>query len=176
MSKIGLFSLVIFSLLLVPFAADARSNSRGEDDSNRKFRAFGNSCEVVTNRIDKKIAHFDAKSTKYQTVYANTQTKLNELVDKYQTAGLNTANLQADLATLKTKTDKFLADRVLYRAELVALQSVDCEDPEAFRAQLVETRSMQSTLRSDIKDIKRFFKTDVKPELKSLRAEFNANA
>ncbi len=173
MSKLGLFALIAFSLLVGSAGVSAHD---GEDHSreNKRFRASATSCTVITTKLDKKIAHFDKRSAKHQTVYTNLQTKLNALVDKYETAGLNTENLVADLTTLQTKIDKFSADRVLYRAKLVELKALDCSDMTVFQTKLVEARALQGTLRSDARDIKKFFKSDVKAELNSLKSQFEA--
>lgn len=108
--------------------------------------------------------------------YTTIQTNLTELSAKLKDKGVATTELDAALATLKTKIDTFNTDLATYKQAVSDLTAIDCKaDPDGFKASLETARTALATVNKDGSDIRTFLTDTVKPLLKTVRAQLDPN-
>jgi peptidoglycan hydrolase CwlO-like protein len=142
---------------------------------NNKEKMNEERCKNVETRIATRINRYENNQQMFQTVYGNMQTRLERLLAKLKTAGADTSKLEIDLATLKTKIAKLKADQADFISTLKETQAFACGKSEGqFKAKFDEARKVPDVIKADRQDIKNFFQTTIKTDLKVIR-EFLAS-
>lgn len=132
-------------------------------------------CKNVETRIATRINRYENNQQMFQNVYGNMQTRLERLLAKLKTAGADTSKLETDLATLKTKIAKLKSDQADFISTLKETQDFACGKSEGeFKAKFDEARKVPDAIQADRQDIKNFFQTTIKADLKTIR-EFLAS-
>lgn len=113
--------------------------------------------------------------TSRNEVYRNLVNRLADLDAKLKAKKVDTTKLEAEIAILKTKIATFQADLAKYKQALVDLKSMDCvADPTAFKASLESARTLREQLLKDATDVKSYVTDTIKPTLKDIRAQLEA--
>lgn len=121
---------------------------------------------VVGNIKGKLQSTENARIKAYTTI----QNNLTQLSAKLKDKGVNTTELDADLAVLKTKIDTFNTDLATYKQTVSDLKDVDCKsDPEGFKATLESSRTALQTVNKDGVAIRSYITDTIKPLLKTIR-------
>lgn len=110
--------------------------------------------------------------TSRSKVHANLLNRLNKLVEKLKAKGVDTAELESEIAVLKTKIETFKTDLAVYKQDMADLKEMDCAaDPDAFKAALEAARKSRLKVHQDVKDIRSYVKETIKPTLQEIRAQ-----
>ncbi|HSX45086.1 MAG TPA: hypothetical protein VLF39_03205 [Candidatus Saccharimonadales bacterium] len=113
--------------------------------------------------------------TSRKEVYTNLVDRLNKLVDKLKTKGIDTTKLESEITVIKGKIDTFNNDLATYKQDVGDLKDLNCSsDPVGFKASLESTRTERQTLVNDGKAIKDYVKNTIKPTLKDIRGQIDA--
>lgn len=132
-------------------------------------------CKNIETRIATRINRYENNRQMFQNVYGNMQTRLERLLAKLKAAGADTTQLEKDLVTLKTKIDKLETDQATFISTLKETQDFACGKSEGeFKAKFNEARKIPDVIRADRQDIRNFFQTTIKADLKTIR-EFLAS-
>lgn len=106
-------------------------------------------------------------------------TKISEsvqkLVDKLKAAGKDTSEVEANLATAKTKADALTAAITAYKTTLGDLKDMDCAtDPTAFAATLATARTQRDAAAAAAKDLRTFLSTTLKASIGKLKSQLES--
>lgn len=127
-------------------------------------------CQAAQGKTSSVTGRFKGIETSRGQVHENLVNRLNNLVEKLKTKGIDTTALEADIATLQTKIETFNTDLTTYKQSVTDLKALDCKtDPEGFKAALTTARTNLEKVRTDAKDIHTYLKDTIKPLLKTLR-------
>lgn len=174
-------------------AADEKEKDDSGDDSMRdRWERYKKDYKVSLNFVDKlriknrckgaqngQISRvrgrFNGIQTSRSKVHANVLKQLENVATKLKAAGLDTTELEASIATLKTKIDTFNTDLAAYKQALSDLAEIDCTtEPEGFKASLEAARASLDKVKADAKDIRAYVKDTIKPQLVKLRTQIEA--
>ena len=109
-------------------------------------------------------------------VYNGIVDKLTDLSAKIQDRGLDTAELDVVITTLKEKVTTFNNDLVVYKQAVTDLIDMDCAaDPEAFKASIEIARTALGKVNQDAQDIRTYVKDSIKPALVNIRGQLSAS-
>ncbi|HAV11396.1 MAG TPA: hypothetical protein DCX32_02530 [Candidatus Moranbacteria bacterium] len=151
---------------------ETKKTERQELLAQKKTALEQKRCEAAQKRISTKAGQLENNRAMYQRVYGNMDSRLTRLVARLDEAGLETAQLKTELATLKTMTAKLYADYDAFIATFKTTETAACEQTkEGFKAQFEGVRAQVALIRADRAAIKDFFNTNIKPELQALKAQ-----
>ncbi len=187
MRKTTLYSLLaIFSLFLVVFSVSAKNengvNSQQIEqehgikatDSGQRQTPNPERCSKLTARIDERINKYNSGADHPRLL--KFQTRLGEIITKLKAKGYDTSKLEADLSTLKTKTDACRAAYGQFITKLGVTKNFVCGQSQGqFRAALQASKTQMESAQTACKDARSFMDTVTRPDLKALREKVKAD-
>jgi len=130
-------------------------------------------CDVMVERVDKRLAEFSRNYTAHEQVYATHVSRLETISGKLSTEGQDVVNLNTNIAVLKVKIDKFIINKEAVVVALEATKEFSCGNlDEEFLQSLQLVRDAQRILLEDARDIGSFIKTAIKSDLEKIRQEY----
>jgi predicted nucleic acid-binding Zn-ribbon protein len=127
---------------------------------------------LVTTNIDTRITRFENNFEGHKKFYEKMKEIVSNFISKAKEKGKDTAALEEDLATLQGKLDNFSSHKAAHIEDLKATQEYACgESDGAFKAALEKARDSFKVLREDVSDIRNFYQTKIRADIKALRAE-----
>jgi hypothetical protein len=134
-------------------------------------RIIESRCRSAQVVVDKLQSRLNKVVDNRREKYSNLTSRLNELMQKLQLAGVDTTELEAAIVEIELISTSALTTIETYYTNLSDLATMDCEsDPAGFKALIDEARSkrveivsLQGTLKSSINE-------KVKPILQSIRS------
>ena len=137
---------------------------------DRKENMGEQQCKNIENKIANRINRYENNRQMLRTVYTNMKARLTRLVERLKAAGADTTKLEADLAILTTKTEKRKTDYATFMTTLQDSQTFACGKSEGeFKGKIEEARKVPEIIKADREDIKNFFETVIKADLKAIR-------
>lgn len=165
----SLTALSFFALLI--FSVQAQTITKPPKRDPTKVAEH---CIRATSKIDAKINKYNASAD--HTRLLKIQTRLSTLVIKLKTGGYDTATLEADLATLKTKADTCKTAYGQFIAKLGETKNFACGQSQGqFKAALEVAKTQMKSAQTACKDARLFINTVLKPDLKALKEKVKAN-
>lgn len=132
-------------------------------------------CKTAQGVVKTLGTRVKGTETSRAAVHKNSVDRLTKLAEKLKSKGVDTAQLESQIATLQTKVDTFKTDMTNYKQAVSDLASVDCTtDPAAFKAALENARSLREKLSKDVADVRAYINETIKPTLKTIRAQLEA--
>ncbi len=127
-------------------------------------------CAALEENIDKRITNFDNTHKAHLRQYELMKEKIAKVILEKAAAGKDVTKLRADLATLNEKIEKFNTDRVAFIDALKKTHEFACGDSQgAFKDALTNAQAKHKVLLADSKDIRNFYQTTIRADLKALR-------
>lgn len=129
-------------------------------------------CEMIESRVSEKITRFNNNKDGHIVRYNKLKDNLTRIINKLSEKGLDVTELKADLQTLDTKIKKFSTDYQAYITKLGQTKGFACGNSEGnFKSKLEESRSALKLVLEDAKDIQKFYKDEIKPDIQKLREQ-----
>lgn len=143
--------------------------------SAQKLR-LQNKCKAAQGLVSSVRGRIKGLETSRGQVYGNILDRLTGLSEKLKNKGANTDELNADINTLQEKINTFNADLATYKQAVSDLADMDCKtDPDGFKASLEAARAALQKVKDDGLAIRGYLNDTIKPLLKTIRAELEAN-
>lgn len=135
-----------------------------------------NKCKAAQGLVSSVTGRVKGVETSRTQVHSNMTDRLADLSEKLKNKGADTTALDAAIAELKAKIETFNTDLAAYKLSVSDLAEMDCKtDPDGFKASLQASRTAQETVSKDAKAIRAYVNDTIKPLLKTIRAELEAN-
>lgn len=133
-------------------------------------------CETFKGKIDGKVDKFNSIHDDHIYNFNLLKYKLETLISKLDDAGYNTMELRSDRDILEGKIDELDNLHGLLIKYLSEGKNADCENnwdkPKPF---LVEVRSLINSVKDKSNEIKKFYKNEIRPDIKDLKDETPSN-
>jgi len=127
-------------------------------------------CDTLTTKIDTHISRANAAINKQAAIYDKHDARVDALINKAKTAGLDTSKAEADLATWEAKTAAIKTARDQVISDLNTIKSQQCADQkDQYKQGLASAKTSLTSIRAMQNDRKAYFKSTVKPDLQDLR-------
>lgn len=137
-------------------------------------RRIKQKCKASQGKVSSLSGRIKGIETSRTQVYGNTVDRLIKLSTKLKEKGLNTTQLESQIAELVIKINKFNTDLTAYKQVISDLTAVDCvNDPAAFQASLEAARTARETVANDGAAIRSYLLVTIKPTLTGLRAQLD---
>lgn len=170
---ISLFSL-LFILFLYPSVSSAQSPSENPKKAMRQERVE-NRCKAIANKIDAQINRFTISKEKKEAQYKRIEGRIRERLEKAKSKGVDTSKLESDIAMLDTKIEKLKTDFDALIAKLNNVKQINCiNQKQPFKSAVQLIREQLKIVRQDRQDILNFYKTTIKPDLKTMHDQLQA--
>lgn len=144
--------------------------------AGEKQRLLGK-CKASQGLISSVSGRVKGIETSRSKVYTNLVNRLTDLSTKLQNRGADTTELDASIDQLKTLIETFTTDLATYKQPLEDLVKGDCQaDLEGFKASLESARATQTKVGEDGKAIRSHLSDVIKPLLKTIREQLEAQA
>lgn len=151
---------------------ETKSVERQEKMEQKKDELAQKKCEVAQKRISNKSGQLENNRKMYQKVYGNMESRLARLVERLDNVGLDTSKLKADLAELKTMTQKLHSDYAAFISEFKGTETAACDKTkEEFKSQFEGVREQVKVIKNDRAAIRNFFNDTIRPELQLLKSQ-----
>lgn len=132
-------------------------------------------CEAAIRIIDKRIEQYNKTKDAHLMKYKNMKEHFLALADRLDKKGLDTSKLRADGKTLDNMIAKAASDYAAFIQKLTDAKQFPCGTSQgAFKNAMEQARAQLKVFHSDVKDIRSFFKTVIRPDLQALRAQNKA--
>ena len=134
-------------------------------------------CEKVKTNAEKKLEAIEKKRDKHQTAYQNLISRLEILIEKLESRGYSVADIKTELSMLKTKVEKFGEDYQKFFDLMAEVKTQACggETDNQVKAKLLEARTQLKTVRQDAKEIREYYDTVIRPDIKALKNQTPSN-
>lgn len=127
-------------------------------------------CDDVTSRINQRIKKYEENHDGHVTAYNKLKNRLQELVTKLEAEGKDVTKLKADLVILEEKIKAYSDAKATFIETLKNSQSMACgESQGAFKEQIGTIQDAHRTMMGKAKDIRTFFSTVIKVDLRALK-------
>ncbi len=134
------------------------------------------SCEVLVNRIEKRIEVNERILGNRKEAYNRLSTRLTNLIERLKEKDLDTSKLEEHLLVLNEKFETALNSNSSYVAKLNDAKGHACdEDRTVFKSLVEDARKLLEQTRTDAKAVREYFRTVILEDLKALNAEFAIN-
>jgi chromosome segregation ATPase len=132
-------------------------------------------CSAAQGKVHSLSGRIKGIETSRNEVYKNITDQLASLQTRLQQKDIDTTELQANIATLRTKIDGYKTDLTTYKQRVSDVAALDCKaDPSAFKAALEAARAARLKVASDIKDIHDYLTGTVRASLVKLHDKVKA--
>lgn len=129
-------------------------------------------CKVAQGKMAPYKLRAENLVSRRKSIHTAALSRLQELSPKLQAAGVDTAELDKHIATLKTKVDAYVEDLTAFHQAIDDVGKMDCVgDPEGFKASLEEARKYRKEVVTDGQDIRTFLTTTIRPLLLQIRED-----
>ncbi len=132
-------------------------------------------CKPAQNIVKGAETSANAISTNRGKAYAKISERVQALIDKLKTAGIDTTELEAAHLTAKTKAETLSASMKAYEQTLADLRGMDCvTDPTGFAATLETARAQRETIKTQANDLRTYISTTLKAAIQKVKAALEA--
>jgi len=130
-------------------------------------------CEKVGELVTKRIEIFEKTKTNHAENYDKLSTRLADIVAKLTAKGFDTTKLTTDISTLNTMVSEYKAKYALFVTELKATQTLVCtaEAPVSYKEKLDQSKEMLQELRTMREEIRNFYLTVIREDIKVIRQQ-----
>jgi Mrp family chromosome partitioning ATPase len=129
-------------------------------------------CATLENKIDTLITGVNSNRKKHIEAYNNLIGSADNLLEKLNKQGYDTAKARSAAAFLNTKIIKFGKDLNDYKKALEDTRSYACGDSGGqYAAKLTAARELQKIVREDVQDIRQFYQKTLKSALNELKEQ-----
>lgn len=133
-------------------------------------------CSAAQGKIRSLEGKVQGIETSRRQVYSNLLSKLNNVAEKLSAAGIDTVDLESQIAEVNTQIDDFYVLLADYKQAVADLGALDCQaDPEAFKATLEAARESQSSLRQAAQAIRQSFTNTISQTLQGIRQQLEVS-
>ncbi|MDD5747738.1 MAG: hypothetical protein PHP64_01580 [Actinomycetota bacterium] len=166
MRKLFILAALTLSLILACSPALAQTSSAQQRREERQEQHQ----ERLRERVELVITRFDNNKERHIAVYNALKQRLAETAEKLESLGYDLTEIRADYQTLDSKIVKFAQDYAAFVDQLRAVEQYEQGTPE-FRNAIESARSKLRTVKDDSLDIRHYWQTVVRPDLKELRKQ-----
>lgn len=129
-------------------------------------------CKNSQGKLSSLDGRIKGIQTSREAAYSKITTKLTDLQTKLKAKGVDTAQLDTQIAELNKKIDQYKTDLATYKQAVTDLSAMDCSaDPTAFKASLETARAALLTVRQDAVAIKSYVTQTIRPTLQQIKAQ-----
>lgn len=130
-------------------------------------------CEKIKTKLDEKMEAIKENHDKHINALNNLKSRLETLILRLENKGYDIDQLETDLATFKVKIDKLNADHKSLLAKIDEVKGKDCSSDLSPKAKTYtgEIRDLIDIIKKDVKDIKNFYKNEIRSDLKAIKSQ-----
>jgi chromosome segregation ATPase len=154
---------------------EKREEFRGEMKEKKqeiKDAMTGARCENILKRVENRVDRYNANHEQREKEVLEATQRLSEVSARLKAAGLDTAALDSQLAILKTKKEKLLADKAAFINQLLEAKKNVCGKSEGvFKAEMQKAQELQKVVVADVKDVHDYMKNTVRKTIADLRTQ-----
>ena len=148
----------------------AYQEKKAEKLATTQAKRIASRCSAAQGKITSLRARITNVVSNRKKVYSEIGDKLDNLIVKFQAAGLVTTEIETIREDIKTELSELSTSLDSYDTVLSDLESMDCvSDPDAFYNALSEAREVQTALRDQATEFRRFATSELKTAIKNLR-------
>ncbi|OGC48109.1 hypothetical protein A3A69_00920 [candidate division WWE3 bacterium RIFCSPLOWO2_01_FULL_37_15] len=166
--------LILSFLLLLAGKIGVLALSVQEDRLQVREEMRDNRCEILNNRIDARIQLFEQNKEFHKNIYEALVGKVRNLIDWLNKKDLVAEKLQLDLIILNDMITKTWEDYSSFISLIMDTKNYTCGESQGqFRDKLLNALEQLKVYKTDLQDIRVFYKNTVKEDMKDLRDQYN---
>lgn len=140
--------------------------------TNLQKTVLKNKCKAAQGKLSSVSGRAKGVLTSRTKVHENLVARLENLSEKLDSKGVDTAEFKDMIAELKAKIATFETDYAIYQQTITDLESMDCvTEPDGFKASLDAARLNLQTVSDDAKAIRSYLTDSIKPLLVTIRTQ-----
>lgn len=153
-----------------------RRESRQEE--RKMVRGFKTElrCDLAEARIDTTTKFYDGTHRRHVEQYQKMVSNFKRLMASLKEKGYDVTKLEADAKLLNDKVAKFSQDHAAFIEQLKQARQYACgESSGQFKTEMQKARELAATLKLDAQDIRAFYQTVIRADIKAVRAQEPSN-
>jgi len=154
--------IILVGLLLLLSSTSVVAQTKPWEERKEQWQ------ERIKERIELVISRFDNNKERHIAVYNAAKDRLKQIADELEARGYDVSKVRADFQTLDSMIVKFAQDYASFIDQLRAAEQYE-PGTQGFKGVIEAARSKLKTVRDDALDIRHYWQTVVRPDLKSLR-------
>src|SRR4030066_2301385 len=127
------------------------------------------SCAIINSTIDKKLNGFENSKAKHMEIYTKLVDRLEQMIEKWKERGYDVNKVEEDLNTINTMIDEYEQDYEDLKSKIENLKSLCGSDD--YKTKLTEVKAALKELRKDGVDIRVFYQTVIRKDIKALKLQ-----
>jgi DNA repair exonuclease SbcCD ATPase subunit len=142
-----------------------RIEVRQEGNAQIKVQQRIQVCDSSDTKLDQTIIRYNTNGQRKKTQYQQVSARLKSVVERLKSAGVDTSQLELMIPELDQKIAEFNTDIDALVSQLHEVKELPCDESETFQLEINSTRAQQQLIRSDIEDIKTYYRDTVRPAI-----------
>lgn len=127
-------------------------------------------CAKFKEKLETKISNIEEKQANHNNALNNLVSRFETLISRLDSKGYDVGQLKTDLNTLNDKIDNFKDDSNALAEQVKNTKEAVCDDTDTkIKTNLGETRTLVQKVRSDVKEIRTFYKNEIRSDIRELR-------
>lgn len=171
--RVAIATALVLAVVLALTTVGALAQTVGpEQRQEQRGQKLEDRAKRIQNRIAVMVARFNANRERHVATYERIKAKVREVIANLSAKGYDTSRLSEDLKAFDAKVVRFGKDCALLMEKLAEAQKYTAGQPEGqFRAAIGEARAQLRVVRADILDIKKFYRSVIKPGVQALKSQ-----
>ncbi len=177
LTKSLILGIAAFLMAVAPVSAISVPTPRVPDRANQfEQRPLDESrCNLVNGKIDNLLSGYEERKERHIQRYNGIQQNVAELITKLQEEGIDTTNLENDLAQLQVLIEEFRTYIESSMERLRAARTQTCGDDQSqFRAEVEAARGELLKAREVALEIRTFVFDVLRPDIQTIRDQIKS--
>lgn len=130
-------------------------------------------CGNIQKKAEERVANFEKNRDKHYEIYVKLTDRLEAVINDYEdNYGFNVDKLKEDLTLLEGKVTEYNEDYADYLSKLNVIEGIDCDNNQTdLTNALKDAREVLKEVRKDVVDIKTFYWTTIRQDIKELKKQ-----
>ena len=129
-------------------------------------------CEKAVAKVADRLTKVEQYREAHMKAYNNLVDRITSLIARLKLKGYDATKLEGDFTVLKDKVQKFSDDYAVCKSKIEELKSWDCANKfSEFKDKLKANRQCLKTVHQDSKDIRGYYFSNIKPDIKAIRQQ-----
>ena len=164
----GMLAGILLAVSLAPAAYAEEPATLSEGAQN----VLNERCDLIETKVETKLNNYSEKKSQFESNYEEAKETLEEIINYLKDEGYDVSSLETAQTGIISKIDKFKADYeiLIDKLEDVKANFSKCGDGMGTFASIYEdAREALVTVRDDVKDIRQYYRSNIRAELKDIR-------
>lgn len=170
------FAIAAIAGMLATASPALAADGHGFRHNRLPGATFEERCEAGKDRAADRLSKMSEHGDTHAANRDERMSKLEDLADEADAAGVDSSELRADIATLEADASAIESAHDAFVTALTNVSNADCSDEDGAKADVDALKSAGKDLRDAFQTARDFVRDTLREEIKSIREALGDNA